>query len=431
MATPSDTRPLKILFTEGASLSARQSLYALGGRHTIDILDPDRLCQCRFSRYVRRWIRSPHFARQPAEFLRFLAEQLRREQYDVVLPTHEQVYLLSRFREQVGRVCGLALPDFAAMDTMQNKAHFTRLLQELDLPVPETTIVSSRKELDVDWKYPLFLKLAHSTAGCGVFAIESADALRQRADKLEADGFFTGTSEALVQQPARGVQATVQAVFDNGKLIGSHSFDSRQLGVGGMSAARVAADHPIVREHIIRLGEHLAWHGSMFVDYFYDYDTGRPEYIECNPRVGETVNAWLSGTNICELLVRLSAGEKVQPVPVAPSGLRTHSGYMILMTLARDGASRRHLLKEMADRRHGRGIYENSQDDLTRPSDDILSMLPRGWITLQLLAWPGLANHIVNKTVEDYSLPESATEEIKALRLEDFDALFPDSRDHT
>src|ERR671936_61584 len=62
---------LSILFTEGASLSARQSLYPLGGRYSIDVMDPDPLCQCRFSSFVGRFIRSPSFAKQPVEFLRF------------------------------------------------------------------------------------------------------------------------------------------------------------------------------------------------------------------------------------------------------------------------------------------------------------------------------------------------------------------------
>ena len=98
---------LRILFTEGASLSARQTLYPLGGRYEIDVMDPDPLCQCRFSSFVGRFIRSPSFSKQPAEFLRFLCELVREQKYDVVLPTHEQVYLLSRFRDSLSRRVGL------------------------------------------------------------------------------------------------------------------------------------------------------------------------------------------------------------------------------------------------------------------------------------------------------------------------------------
>ena len=137
------TPRLRILFTEGASLSARQTLYPLGPFYDIDVIDPDPLCQCRFSSYVGRFFRSPSFSKQPAEFLRFLAKLIREGGYDVLFPTHEQVYLLSRFRDAFTPHIGLALPDFAAMERMQSKAEFSRLLIELDLPQPDVAIVRS------------------------------------------------------------------------------------------------------------------------------------------------------------------------------------------------------------------------------------------------------------------------------------------------
>ena len=422
--TPPQGRPLKILFTEGTSLSARHSLYTLGGYHKIDILDPNPLCQCRFSSLRRRFTRSPHYAKDPEGFLRFLADLLKREKYDVVMPTHEQVFLLSKFRDQVGRLAGIALPDFAAMETMQNKAHFAQLLTQLDLPQPETHYVRTRADLDRAWTFPLYLKLAHSTAGMGVFRLENEQELKAKAAELESRGLLNSVAEAVVQQPARGNQATVQAVFDHGRLVGTHSFDARKLGVGGMSSARTSADHPIVREHVAKLGAHLAWHGALFIDYFYDYSTGRPEYLECNPRVGETVNAWLSGVNLPDLLARVSIGEEVPTAPTTRSGVRTQSFMMILITAAYDGARRGELRRDIKSFRSGKGLYANAQDELTRPKDDRLSRLPLVWVSTQLLAWPRLAKNIVATTIENYSLPESATERVRALRVEDFDGVF-------
>ncbi|WP_442482047.1 hypothetical protein [Aeoliella sp. SH292] len=417
-------KPLKILMTEGTSLSARQSLYALGGQHVIDVIDPNPLCQCRFSKFVRRWQKSPHFAKQPTEFLHFLAGRLREEQYDVVLPTHEQVYLLSKFRDVVGQVSGIALPSFDAMQMMQNKADFTRTLESLELPYPETIFARTEGDLRGDWKYPLYLKLSHSTAGLGVFHITSEQELAKRIDLLKSEGKLDGDTEMLVQQPARGIQATVQAVFDRGQVIGIHMFDARQLGVGGMSAARTGADHPVVREHIAKLGAHLDWHGAMFVDYFYDYETARPEYIECNPRVGETVNAWLSGTNVCEQLVRLSAGEPVSVLPLAAPGVRTQSFYMILLTMAYDGASRSQLLREIVKFRLRRGMYADSQDELTRVRDDYLSGIPLWFIAAQLLVSPRISHKIVASTVDNYSMPKSSLEAMDNLDIEAFREAF-------
>jgi predicted ATP-grasp superfamily ATP-dependent carboligase len=408
---------LRILLTEGSSLSARQALYPLGPYHDIDVLDPNPLCQCRFSSYVRRFIRSPSFAKQPVEFLRFVADAVRGGRYDVLLPTHEQTYLLSRFRDALTPHVGLALPEFASLERMQNKAEFSRLLVELDLPQPEMAIVRTRGDFDRAWRYPIYVKLAHSTAGGGVFYIENENALRERADRLEAEGLLRGETEILVQQPARGVLSSAQAVFNRGELIGVHCFESRRLGVGGMSTVRTSADHAIVREHVAGIGEHLAWHGAFFIDYFYDSAAQQPQYIEANPRIGETVNAMLAGINLPQLLVRISRGETPPRAPLGRFGVRTHNLLMILMSLAYEDAGRVALMRELRRFASRDDLYLNGEDELTRPRDDRLSVLPFVWATTQLLAWPGIARRIVAKTVDGYSLPETVTEQIKALPM--------------
>lgn len=410
---------LKVLFTEGASLSARQSLYTIGHLHDIDVIDPDPLCQCRFSSLVQRFTRSPSFAEEPAEFLRFLARLVRKRHYDVLLPTHEQVYLLSRFRDAFTPHVGLALPDFAALERLYNKANFSRLLRELQLPQPETVAVRTANELTAGtWKYPCYLKLAHSTAGGGVFYIESLKALRRQAEELERSGRISQGTEILVQQPGVGILCTVQAVFNQGDLVGIHSFMARRIGVGGMSTARTSVDHPIVREHMEKLGRHLRWHGAFFTDYFYDCNTNLPQYIENNPRIGETVNAWLSNVNLPELLVQVSAGHSPQRAPVASSGVRTHNLFMSLMSAAHAGGSRTQLVREIRSCVRDDAIYADSADDLYRFDEDPLCRIPFAWTICQLLAWPGRARYYVSKTIKNYSLPEATVERIKALPLD-------------
>jgi hypothetical protein len=97
---------------------------------------------------------------------------------------------------------------------------------------------------------------------------------------------------------------------------------------------------------------------------------------------------------------------------------------MILMSTAYDGGGRAALLREINECRRGHGLYEAGEDEITRPREDRLSRLPRLWVTAQLLAWPGIAKRIVDKTVENYSLPERATESIKALPLDLLDNAF-------
>ena len=139
-------RRLRILFTEGSSISARQALYDLGGRHTIDVLDPSRLCQCRFSQLVRRWYRCPSFTADPCGYLTFLGKRLAAEPYDVVLPLHDEIYLLSRVRDALARRVAVAMADFSTVALLQSKLQFLTLARELELQCPETHVVTEPHE---------------------------------------------------------------------------------------------------------------------------------------------------------------------------------------------------------------------------------------------------------------------------------------------
>lgn len=406
---------LKILMTEGSSTSARQALYSLGPHHTIDILDPSALCQCRFSRYVRRWYRCPPFSSDPVGYLDVLQERLAEGEYDVLLPIHEQIYLLSRFRHLLEPHVAVALPEFESLDRLMNKANFTRLLTELDLPQPEVTVVRSRAELECVRLLPCYLKLDYSTAGQGVRLVRDHQELTDAIQYFEDAGWLNGRHEILVQKPGAGEKGSITALFQHGRLIAAHGVQARALGVGGSSPGQISAWNGAVREHVARLGEHLRWHGPMMVEFLYDRTTDCPQYIECNPRVGETTNSWLSGIDFCDQILRLSLDRAIGERFDYRCGVRTHQGFLVLMARALEGASRAELLAESWRILRSEGLYENSQDEMTRPREDPLSLIPAAWVALRLLARPASAQKLVGKTVGNYSLTVEAAEKIRDL----------------
>jgi hypothetical protein len=315
----------------------------------------------------------------------------------------------------------LALPPFEAFDRMQDKAKFVRLLDELGLPYPATKIVSTRKQLQGSWEYPCYLKLAHGTAGNAVARLEDAGDMQRMADRLEREGAFDGATEALVQQPAVGALAVVQAVFQQGRLVGSHCTQGLVQGVGGAPVSRISVSHPAVVEHMRRLGTHLHWHGPLFVEYFYDESSGGIQYLEANPRIGETLNATLCGVDLCEQVLRVSLDEAVEPLPSGRIGVRSHQGMTILLAAGLQGATRRRLVAELARQMSGRGPYCNSEDELARFRDDWPSVFPLLGVAAQLLVAPKLAHRIVQQTVNNYSLPSAAAAAIRKLSRQTLD----------
>jgi hypothetical protein len=134
-----------ILFSEGSSLSARQSLSALGPLgYRIDVCDPNPLCISRFSRFVRRFYRSPALGTDPVAYLGVIIRRLDEGRYDVPLPVHEQAFLFARTQHMLGPKVGLALTDFDKLAALQSKAEFSKVLAQLGLPQPLTRLPLTR-----------------------------------------------------------------------------------------------------------------------------------------------------------------------------------------------------------------------------------------------------------------------------------------------
>lgn len=404
----------KILLSEGSSSSARQALYSLG-EFVVDIVDPSALCQCRFSRLVRNCYRCPSYSEEPAAYLRFLVDRISKEKYDVLLPTHEQVYLLSYFRDAFQKRVGIAVPEFETLRRMQSKVEFARLLDEVGLGSPGFQVVRDEAELESVSDFPCYLKLAHGTGGMGVKAVNDIQELRLAYQEFKAAGLIAEKAEVLVQQPAHGTPGVVQSVFQHGRLIAAHCSEPRLVGLGGGQMMRESSQHAKVWEDLRNLGDQLQWHGALFLDYFHDPDTKRVEYVEANPRIGETFSAHLCGVNLCKLLVQISLGNQVQPVAPTRSGVWSHNGFQVLLAKAIGGANRRELLGEFWQLLRGHGIYQGCENETTRAADDLLSVIPAGAVVAQLLVQPKSANRIVRSTIENYALPEAGVRRIEGL----------------
>jgi hypothetical protein len=238
---------------------------------------------------------------------------------------------------------------------------------------------------------------------------------------FEERGIWDGVP-VLLQRPAEGRQAAVRAVFCHGTMVGIHMNALLVRGIGGAATSREACSHPIVIDHMRRLGQHLNWHGPLFAEYFYDERTQTPAYIEADPRIGDVANATLSGVNLCQQWIDVAMQRSGGALSPYATGFRSHAGLLMLMTRAIHDATRRELLSELWRQWRGTGVYQGSEDELTRPHDDWLSVIPYAWVTGRILARPAVANQFVRQTVRRYALSQEAAERIRRIPLEQLTA---------
>src|SRR5262249_13890289 len=256
----------RILFSEGSSLTAREFLSVLGpAGHHIEVVDPNPLCICRFSRWTKRDHRCPPAGSDPLGYLETLNGLLAAGSFDVLLPTHEQAWLLAAGRARLDPDAPVAIASAEAFSRVQSKIEFARLLDELNLPQPKWRL-TERAEGLVDWPTPFYLKAPFSTAGRGVRRVTKPIDAKKTVQTLlaVADG-----DPLMVQSAADGDYAQVQALFNRGRLVAAHTSTQTAVGIGPSAAARVGIDHPFARHDVAILGERLGWHGGLTLDYVF------------------------------------------------------------------------------------------------------------------------------------------------------------------
>ncbi|MCW2966617.1 MAG: hypothetical protein JWM71_389, partial [Solirubrobacteraceae bacterium] len=349
---------MRILLSDGSGLTARQTAtQAAAAGHHVEVVSPTRLGAAAFTRHVRRVHRVPAFGRDPFGWLETTLGILRRGRHDVLLPTQEQVALLAREAGAVRATgAGLAVPSFAALLRVQDKVAQARTVAELGLAHPPTWVAGTREALLADTRAPVFLKAPVGTASHGVRRVAAGG-------DLEAALAAVGGLPVVVQAPASGPLAMIQAVFDEGRMVAWHACLRTTEGAGGGAAVKRSVSLPGVAEDLRRLGSGLPWHGALSLDAI--LTPAGPSYIDVNPRLVEPGNAWRAGVDLVSPLLAISRGEHPPPVGECRVGVRTRQTLIGVLGAAQRTGSRRAVALELAQALAGRGPYAGTTEELT------------------------------------------------------------------
>ncbi|MBR1123565.1 ATP-grasp domain-containing protein [Bradyrhizobium lablabi] len=384
---------LRILIPEGSSTSGREAVTILGlAGHHVEVCDPSPWCLARYSRFVRKFHRCPGLRTDPAGFLAFVEGLIASGRFDVLLPTHEQGFLFARVQERLAGKIAFALPSFESYRMAHSKAGFSRLLDRLDLPQPPTRILKSQSEPRGATRFPAVVKTSVGTASRGIRFVHNESELASALHELEAGGGFA--DEVLVQDMIAGTTEKAQSVFCRGRLLGFHAFRQVAPGIGGGEAIKESVRRPVVRGDLEKLGAELGWHGGLSVDYIMPDDGTAPLLIDCNPRLVEPFNAFVSGVDLVTLLLRVSLGEEPEALPEGRERVLTHLSMQALLGFASRGGSRRAVAREFGRLLDHSGPYAGSVEELTPLSHDWYSAVPLGTTFALMLASPAAATKL-------------------------------------
>jgi hypothetical protein len=399
---------VRILLSDGSGLTARQCATLLGRRgHHIGVLTPSKVVLTRASRYVRELHLVPRFGPDPVGWADAALAVLDRHGYDVLLPTQEQVAVLSlRAAEVQERGVALATPPFESLRRVQDKLAADGLLDELDIPHPASEVIRTPHQLRA-LRPPIYVKAPIGTASAGVhLATEQSelDSLADRFDQLDP----AGLGGVLAQQPAAGPLLMVQAVFDHGSLVAAHANSRDRAGPGNGATNKTSRSPALIRPHLERLGTALDWHGCLGLDVI-DSPTG-PLVIDLNPRLVEPGNAMAAGLDLLGAYLDVALGNHPSRRPEARPGVHTHQLMLALLGAPNRGT----VLTELARAIIGTGPYAGSIEELAPTRHDPPAALATSALAAALLVQPAWRTHFTGGAVDGYALAALGWQQILA-----------------
>ena len=403
---------MKVLLSDGSGLTARQVAGRLAeSGHRVEVLSPDGLCLCRFTRHVRRVHRVPGYGADPLRWLDAALAVYRAGGFDVLFPTQEQVAVLSH---AAGRLAGAgvrtAVPSFEAVRAVQDKVSASATLGALGVPQPRTVFAGSADDLRAWRSLPVFIKVPIGTATTGVRRVGSAAALRTAAAELEAAGAFAGGG-VVAQEPAAGPLVMAQSVFARGEMVAAHANLRVREGTGGGASHKRSLDQPAeVIKHLESLGRSLRWHGGLSADAI--LTEAGPVFIDVNPRMVEPGNAWRSGVDLTGALLDVARGGQPEAQPPGRPGVATHQLLLAVLGAGADGRGRRGAAAEILDAVAHRGSYRGSAEELTPVRGDPLAAVPVVVAAAAMLVRPALWRRLTSGSVAGYALTPAGWDQL-------------------
>lgn len=386
-----------VLLTDGSGLTARQSATLLSrAGHRVEVLSPDPWCLCRFTRHVRRIHRVPAYGLGPFDWLDAAVDLYARCGADVLLPTQEQVAVLSCAD---GAGVRTVVPPFDALARVQDKVSAAATLDDLHLPQPPFRVIRDERELAGWTDFPVYLKQPIGTATSGVRLVTEA---RQLPDTC-------GDGGLLAQQPVDGPLVMVQSVFDRGALVAHHAAIRLRQGSRGGASHKRSLDMAELTALAGALGRGLRWHGALSADVI--LGPAGPVFVDLNPRLVEPVNAARSGVDLVAPLLDLATGRQPPSQHAGRPDVTTHQLLLALLGAAQHGGRRR-VAAEITRAALGRGEYRDSAEELTPLRADPMAAVPVAIAAASTLIRPATWHGFAAGSVRGYALTEDGWRQI-------------------
>jgi hypothetical protein len=276
---------------------------------TVHIADSAPFRMSTWSHAVRRAhaIAAPRHAL--GRFADDLAAIIATHRIDLVVPTCEEVFFLSRIRHRLPRDCRVFSAPFEQLRELHSKWRFLALAQDCGALVPQSACVE-RLEDARDWAAgrPVVLKPEFSRFGVHV---------RLHADGIPADAPpLPRLGRWVVQEYQRGAELCSYSIAVAGRLTAHVAYEPRYRLRLSSSYYFEEVQDPGIRRFVAAFVAKIGFSGQISFDWIRGV-SGAVSVLECNPRTISGVHLFADTDAIPDAMTG-AAGSVLVPSAAAP-----------------------------------------------------------------------------------------------------------------
>jgi len=205
-----------------------------------------------------------------------LSHAIRTHRIDLVVPTCEEVFYLSRYRALLPESARVAVGVFDTMDTLHSKWRFLEAAQGCGAVVPESACVDTLEQAR-SWAGtdPVVLKPEYSRFGVHV---------RLHPNGIPADAKpFDVPGRWVVQRFCHGRELCSYSVIDRGRLLAHVTYRPSYRLQASSSFFFEACPSPAIQKFVDMFARKMDYTGQLSFDWI-EADNGNAQVLECNPR---------------------------------------------------------------------------------------------------------------------------------------------------
>lgn len=229
-----------------------------------------------WSRAVTRTVTLPSARFASRAYVAALCDTMRDHRIDLVVPTCEEVFFLSRYRSSLPATVRITVDAFETMDVLHSKWRFLQAAQGCGAVVPESACVDTLEQAR-EWAGTDAVVLKPEYSRFGVHVRLYPEGIAKHAKPFDLPGRW------VAQRFCHGRELCSYSVVDRGRLLAHVSYRPSYRLKASSSFLFDRHESPRIRAFVENFARKMDYTGQLSFDWI-ESDNGDIQVLECNPR---------------------------------------------------------------------------------------------------------------------------------------------------